>query len=478
MSGVRHDLTGIKEGSQYNAVAFLIHVFRLKPTATDRPKRVLFVTLEPISARMAGPAIRALELAKQLSDEFEVTIFSPHPNPEPLSSETLGAVDLVAGVGKRDLSELAADADILVIQANVLKPYPFLAQLNKYLVVDLYDPYLFTIQVQYETDAASASSSYRLMHQVLEKHMTAADFSICASERQRDYWIGRYCALGRMDPRMYKSDPTLRKLIDVVPFGLPAKEARATGPGVRGIIPQIGASDPVLIWGGGIWDWFDPLTVIEAVAELAGTIPNIRLVFMGTRSPNRQVPLMKMAVNAESLADSLGILNTNVFFPERWVSYEERVNYLLDADVAISAHFDLPETRYSFRTRILDYFWCHLPIITTGGDSLSDLIEKAGAGLTMPYRNVESWKAAILKMFGDNEFRRRCRNGSAWLAEGFTWDKVVEPLKQYCRNPHTLPKHHRVTMPSLIERAHAVYSRGGKELVLKRSSELIKDMLR
>jgi glycosyltransferase involved in cell wall biosynthesis len=450
----------------------------LKRPSTDHPQRVLFVTLEPVSARMAGPAIRALELAKQLSEEFEVTIFSPHGDVEPIGSEALGAVDLVTGLGKRDLSELAVDADILVIQANVLKPYPFLAQLNKFLVVDLYDPYLFTIHIQYENDAPSSSASYRLMHQVLERHMTAADFSICASERQRDYWIGRYCALGRIDPRMYRSDPSLRSLIDVVPFGLPEREPRPNGPGARQLIPQIGASDPLLIWGGGIWEWFDPLTLIEAVAELVGTAPNIRLVFMGTRSPNPQVPLSKMAVKAESLAESLGILDQNVFFPEEWVSYEQRVNYLLDADIAVSAHFDLPETRFSFRTRILDYFWCHLPIITTGGDSLADLIERSGAGITVPYRSVEDWKAAILRLLSDNELRRRCRTASAWLGESFTWNKVAEPLRQYCRAPHTLPKHQPVKMPSLIERAHAVYSRGGKDLVLKRSSELIKDILK
>ena len=60
------------------------------------------------------------------------------------------------------------------------------------------------------------------MHQVLEKHMLAADFSICASEKQRDYWLGRFCSLGRLSPKICKLDPTLRNLIDVVPFGLPA----------------------------------------------------------------------------------------------------------------------------------------------------------------------------------------------------------------------------------------------------------------
>jgi hypothetical protein len=29
----------------------------------------------------------------------------------------------------------------------------------------------------------------------------------------------------------------------------------------------------VLLWGGGIYNWFDPLTLIRAVGEVAGEVP-------------------------------------------------------------------------------------------------------------------------------------------------------------------------------------------------------------
>src|SRR3990167_7934929 len=173
---------------------------------------------------MAGPAIRCVELAQQLSDEFDVTVFSPrYTDLSPQWAKTRG-LTLATGLGKRRLYELASANDILFIQANVLKPYPGLSKLEKYLVVDLYDPYLLSLLAQYADDAPSASSSYRLMHLILEKHMVMADFSACASQRQRDYWLGRYCALGRLTPELYRLDPTFAKLIGVVPFGLPARQ--------------------------------------------------------------------------------------------------------------------------------------------------------------------------------------------------------------------------------------------------------------
>jgi hypothetical protein len=38
---------------------------------------------------------------------------------------------------------------------------------------------------------------------------------------------------------------------------------------------------------------------------------------------------------------------------------------LREADIGVSLHREDVETRYSFRTRVLDYLWAGLPIITT-----------------------------------------------------------------------------------------------------------------
>ena len=194
-------------------------------------KQILFVTLEPIANQMAGPAIRCCELAKQLSKHFQVTLFSPY-KPDHISPNIYSPCQLALGITKKSLIKLASEQDILVIQANVLKQYPELATLNKFIVVDLYDPFLFNIHIQYANyPQAIASASFRLMHKLLEKHMLSADFTICASERQRDYWLGRFCALGKINPALHNFDPSLRKLIDVVPFGLPEQAPQAMGKG-------------------------------------------------------------------------------------------------------------------------------------------------------------------------------------------------------------------------------------------------------
>lgn len=443
-------------------------------------RRVLLITLEPISKKMAGPAIRMVEIGKQLAREHEVTVFSPHASDYKYGSELCDSerFKLFCQTGKSQLYRLAQNQDIIFIQANVLKPYPGLVDLGKYLVVDLYDPFLLSVLAQFQVDSTSASASYRLMHQVLKKHMVHADFAVCASEKQLDYWLGRFCAIGRLSPEMYGFDPSFRKLIDVVPFGLPDAAPQKTGEGIRNKVPGIADDDFLLLWGGGIWEWFDPLTIIEAVARVSKKHPKLKLYFMGYQSPNPQVGLMKMAVKSKELAERLDVLNKHVFFSDSWTAYEDRVNCLLDADVAVSAHFDLPETRFSFRTRILDYFWSGLPILTTTGDQLADQIEKEGAGIALPYENVDKWSEAIDKLITNKTLLETYSAGSRRLSETYRWSKVVQPLLNFCNDPYHPPAYKRITMPSLVERAKAVYERGGKELIVKRSREIIKDVLR
>lgn len=443
-------------------------------------RRILLVTLEPIARQMAGPAIRCVEIGKELARDHEVTVFSPCPSDIERSSEIcdLPNFNIFCGGSKANLYKLAQNSDIIFVQANVLKPYPALSDMGKYLVVDLYDPYLLSLLAQYANDKITSASSYSMMHQVLQQHMLAADFSICASEKQLDYWLGRFCAVGRLSPELYSFDPTLRKLIDVVPFGLPDSRPERTGTGMKGNVSGINQTDFVLLWGGGIWDWFDPLTVIRAVSELSDRFPQLKLYFSGWKSPNPQVPLMEMAVKARDEAEKLGSLNRSIFFSEGWTPYNERVNYLLDADAAVSAHFDLPETRFSFRTRILDYFWTGRPILTTTGDHLADLIERRQAGVALPYQDVQAWQDAIATLLTSKDHQQRFAANSQSLAEEFKWSKTVDALRKFCAEPYHLPQWRRIRMPSLVERARAVYSRGGKDLVMRKSQEIIRDLIR
>lgn len=399
--------------------------------------RVLVLTHDVLGPRMAGPAIRAFELARQLATACDVTLASELP----LEGELAAPFQVTSFQhDARRLRELAKTAEVLLLQGTMHLRHPFLLTMGKRVVADLYDPFLFENYPHMLSQPGKGAVDYLQFWDVQNQVMEAADFSICASERQRDMWLGRYCALGRLIPRLFERDASFRTLIDCVPFGTqdtPPRHERAV---LKGVVPGIRPTDKVLLWGGGVWNWFDPLTVIRAVAQLGQERDDIKLYFMGVQHPNPEIPAMEMLGRAVALAEELGVRDRLVFFNFGWVPYDDRQNYLMEADVGISAHFDAIETRFSFRTRVLDYLWAGLPVLTTEGDSMSELVAARSLGTVVRYGSVEDWVAGIRYLVDNSEARRAIRANVEAIAPDFAWSKVARPLVQYCVAPYSTPR--------------------------------------
>lgn len=146
-----------------------------------------------------------------------------------------------------------------------------------------------------------------------------------------------------------------------------------------------------------------------------------------------------MSFAARKLAKDLGLTGKHVFFNEKWVDYDDRANYLLDADIGVSCHLDHLETSFSFRTRMLDYLWAGLPMVATRGDVFSDLIETNELGLTVEAGDVDGLAAALARVFDDAEFAKNCKENLAALAPDYRWSQVLRPLVDFCRSPHRAP---------------------------------------
>jgi glycosyltransferase involved in cell wall biosynthesis len=231
-------------------------------------------------------------------------------------------------------------------------------------------------------------------------------------------------------------------------------------------VPGISDGDQVLYWGGGLWDWFDPLTAIEAVALLSQRLPNVRLFFAGIAHPNPAVPPMRQAAAARRRSDELGLTNRHVFF-NQWVPYAERAGYLLDSDVGLSLHFDQIETRFSFRTRMLDYIWSGLPMVLTGGDSLSSQAAERGLARVVAPGDAGAVAEAVAAWLDETTAARAARQARAqeW-AEELRWSQVIGPLLSFCRQPKTAADRaggssRRAWQPGLTVKAWESLRRGG-----------------
>ena len=400
--------------------------------------RVALLTTEPLGAQLAGPAIRAVELGRVLAAEHDVEVASTASCSDPGPDGNWQFADEAA------LRALAARCDVLVLGGDVLAANTWLAEAGPAIVVDLYDPFHLE-QLEQARDLGEAERRRVVFGciDVLNTQAVLGDTFLCASGRQRDMWLGHLASCGRVNPATYDADPTLRTLLRVVPFGVADSPPAVGAPALRGVVKGIGVDDEILLWGGGIYNWFDPLTLIRAVDKLRSDRPNLRLVFMGVQHPNPVVKTMRAAREAWELSNELELTDVHVFFSDSfssgWIPYDERGRYLAEATIGVSTHHDHVETAFSFRTRVLDYFWAGLPVITTRGDALADVIEEAGAGLTVEPGDIAGLALAINALLDDDAARAAAAAASAQLADDYRWSTVAQPLLEFCRNPDRAP---------------------------------------
>ena len=128
-----------------------------------------------------------------------------------------------------------------------------------------------------------------------------------------------------------------------------------------------------------------------------------------------------------------------MFFNDSWVEYADRQNYLAEADAGVSTHFSHVETTFSFRTRILDYLWAELPMVVTEGDSFAELIEREQLGIVVPEKDVAALAAALDRILYDTDFIAQCRANIARVRTRFLWERTLEPLVAFVRDPRHAP---------------------------------------
>lgn len=409
----------------------LTEIFGIEQTFGKR-RNVCVITGDTLSSRMAGPAIRAWNIASVLSAEHDVRLVSVNPVVDPPP-----APFTVTASTRQGLTEHIAWADVVILQGHVLEMAPSLKHeyAHKIVVCDVYDPmHLELLEQGKDAPDDRREADLAGVTRVLDAQLRRGDFFLCASERQRHFWLGHLTALGRLSPQLYDADPTTRSLLAVVPFGLSAEPPRRTGPGLRSAL-GLADDDRVVLWAGGVYSWFDPLTLVRAFETLSENRPDARLVFLGMKHPNPEVGEMDIAARTRRLAEDLGLTGKHVFFNEQWVPYHERQNWLLDANCGVTTHYEHVETMFAFRTRVLDYLWAGLPIVTTDGDAFADLVREERLGVVVPAEDPGALADALERCLYDTEFARDCRDRIAAVAERFTWPNVLRPLVEFCRDP-------------------------------------------
>jgi hypothetical protein len=78
-------------------------------------------------------------------------------------------------------------------------------------------------------------------------------------------------------------------------------------------------------------------------------------------------------------------------------------------------------------------------VVTTSGDTLSELVDRHGLGLTVPPGDDEAMARALLRLLDDPVLAAACTDREHAVAPTLTWPRVLEPLVRFCASPGRAP---------------------------------------
>jgi hypothetical protein len=234
---------------------------------------VVVATPDVVGERMAGPGIRVTYFARELAK-------IPGVN-----------VTIVDRDGPR---EAFRRADVLIGQPA--RGF-FKRKRGQKVVYDLFDPMVLELRELY----GAAPSLRQRVHLAaewtrLQFALAHADLLICAASQQRDFYA-----------QLQWSDvPWIE-----VPFGIDISEVKKCPP----------VHDNIVVWGGGVWEWLDPKTAIDAVVALNRDGFRCRLLFLGrtaARGPFFAPPRERRALRRRQ--PGVGAVSRAIVVVARWES--------------------------------------------------------------------------------------------------------------------------------------------------------------
>jgi len=400
---------------------------------------VIFLSQEAVGPIKSGTSARLLELAHatsqslntflcDLSDPLSHSLYRVNPD---ASSHSLELID-------RRQGQRIAQNEPAVCVAQSSHPINGWIQARgtteTYVVLDFYCCFWFENIVASAKHGRFSDTQYRHDIYRLATNIKLADHFLVATQGQRTLLIGMLTILGLTPPMVMKTDPTLDSLISIVPFGIPEQFPDTSPENVYTYLPGVADSAKVLVWGGGLHDWLDAEAIVQAMTLVHSERQDIVVLFAAAQShPDRG--RSNEAARVAQLAQNLGLLGRTVFLNDGWVPYVKRAQYLTGAMAGIVTHRKHLETEFSFRTRVVDYLWAGLPVITTEGDHFAHEVATHNIGVVARADDPTHLAAQILNLAVAHEAPEIFEKTISLYRRHFTWAIVTKPLLQFCAHP-------------------------------------------
>ncbi|HEU4521237.1 MAG TPA: glycosyltransferase, partial [Thermoanaerobaculia bacterium] len=174
-----------------------------------------------------------------------------------------------------------------------------------------------------------------------------------------------------------------------------------------------------------------PVLAIDATAIVRRTIPGATLTF--TRHPNPGITPQGKAAEALDHVRRQGHEDFVRFEP--WVPYRDRGAFFERYDVALLTFPQSIETDLSMRTRIYDYLWGGLPVVTSSATGTDQILQRYKAGSVLAAGGAEAFATEIIRVLQDGRRREEMVAGATRFVRDHQWPNALAPLRDFCRAP-------------------------------------------
>jgi hypothetical protein len=244
-----------------------------------------------------------------------------------------------------------------------------------------------------------------------------ADFFTCAGEKQRHYffpWL------------MMAGFDLCERVIESIPVSLSPElpEHRSQG-------------ELSFVYGGLFLPWQDPELGLRTLVDELESHQQGRLKFFGGKHPVVAVPTGKFDQLRAHLLQSPRVQM------QPMIPREQLLREYCQAHAAFDLMQRNAERELAFTTRTVEYLWCGLPVIYNNYAELADYIRTYKAGWALDPQDPRALQEVLNDILtSPDSLAERSRDAQRLVRDCFTWEKTIEPLDVFCRNPLKREKGH------------------------------------
>jgi len=268
------------------------------------------------------------------------------------------------------------------------------------------------------------SHFWNMERRVLER----ADVISTVSEAQAHATIGELAVWGRLGRKTFGYE-----FVHRIPNAIPEVEYEHSSRVIRGVLVSEDAF--VVLWAGGYNTWTDVNLLYEALTTAMEEVPRLHFVSTGGVIEGHD------DITFNRFRERIG----NSRFRDRfhfvgWVPTAEVPSYYFESDLGINVDSHNYETVFGARNRLNDMMKVGLPVLTTFGTEISQVVAAERLGLTSAPGDPGGFaERMIWAARHPGELEAMARSAQEYVREHFSYARTTEPMRAWAADPYRAP---------------------------------------